>query len=143
MKTFAKYFIRKKDNAFVFEYHFRVENHRDENEWIDAKYEAQYIFNIAPKIGKIYMVGTQENIYMNNLKMNDFEIVLNISEDNKRGFAGNCNPTIYKYHGWRGTTNGWSFYAHGLREFIEVRIVGKESKKVRFVFGRDLAIERD
>lgn len=32
--------------------------------------------------------------------------------------SGNLDPSKKRYHGWRGTTNGISVYAHGLREVI-------------------------
>lgn len=34
------------------------------------------------------------------------------------GISGNVDPSIKKYHGWRGTTSGIATFAHGLREVI-------------------------
>lgn len=35
------------------------------------------------------------------------------------GIGGNSDPSIKKYHGWRGTTNSVSTFAHGLRKIIK------------------------
>ena len=35
--------------------------------------------------------------------------------------GGNMDASVTRYHGWRGTTDDWSVYAHGLREVLSVR----------------------
>ena len=37
------------------------------------------------------------------------------------GIAGNSNPNILRFHGWRGTTNDISLDAHGEREIIRIK----------------------
>ena len=37
-----------------------------------------------------------------------------------QGIGGNMNANIKRYHGWRGTTNNVSKYAHGVRKIIKV-----------------------
>ena len=41
--------------------------------------------------------------------------------DRPNGIAGNSDRNFYRFHGWRGTTNDVSCYAHGLREIIKIR----------------------
>jgi hypothetical protein len=38
---------------------------------------------------------------------------------------GNGNPNLTAYNGWRGTTNNVAVYAHGLREVISVKMLGR------------------
>lgn len=59
--------------------------------------------------------------------------------DNGEGVPGNSDRSQCRYHGWRGTTNDTSCRAYGLRKIISTAITGGRAKKLRIVFGRDLA----
>lgn len=50
--------------------------------------------------------------------------------------AGNTNPDVKRLHGWRGTTNGTSCYAYGLREIIKIRQL--KNGQVAVTVGPDL-----
>lgn len=55
------------------------------------------------------------------------------------GIGGNSNPSIKRYHGWRGTTNGVAKYAHGVRKIISVGEVTDEWRGERkYTVGPDL-----
>lgn len=42
------------------------------------------------------------------------------------GVPGNMNREVRRYHGWRGTTNGTSLYAHGLRRVLKFAQTGAD-----------------
>ena len=85
-----------------------------------------------PIVGQVYMVAEQSHA------MCKYPPRLLFIPDNGTGLAGNSNAFIHRYHGWRGTTNDWSVYAHGVRRCLSVRQTGKRSQRVVIVFGRDL-----
>jgi hypothetical protein len=64
---------------------------------------------------------------------------LRIADDNGEGWGGNLDYTNKKYRGWRGTSNGTSAYAMGLRQLISCEISGKRSKKLKVVFGPNIS----
>lgn len=39
---------------------------------------------------------------------------------NDGGIGGNLDKSIRRYHGWRGSTNGVSVYAHGVRKVVKL-----------------------
>jgi len=55
------------------------------------------------------------------------------------GIPGNLRPSVCRYHGWRGTTNGQSVYAHGRREIIAIRQLANQ---IAVTVGPDLAPEQ-
>lgn len=91
-----------------------------------------------PDVGKIYMVGSNEYVGPNSLK--DHLCSIYFSDDNGEGFGGNSNGNIKRYHGWRGTTDDWSFSGLGVRKCLSATISGDRSKVVRIVFGKDLKL---
>jgi len=83
-----------------------------------------------PSVGDIGMLAVIEN----ENSRSDF-VRVSFLDDNGEGFAGNSNPTVYSYHGWRGTTNGRAVYAKGLREVVSRR----ETKNTTVItYGPDL-----
>ena len=52
------------------------------------------------------------------------------------GIKGNTNPSITRYHGWRGTTNDVSVYAHGVRKVLKVTETADGALKI--TVGKDL-----
>ena len=87
------------------------------------------------------IVATREYVGPNSVGSRpDIELLL--IDDNGEGWPGNSDPTQCRYHGWRGTTNDWAIYAHGLRRVLDVRVTGDRSKRVVIVLGRDLATEK-
>lgn len=91
----------------------------------------------TPTEGEEYMVAISEYVGPNG----DKNPRLVLLADNGEGFGGNSDHTIKSYHGWRGTTDDWAFYAKGLRRCLSVTVAGKRSRKVRVVFGKDRAKE--
>ena len=61
------------------------------------------------------------------------------------GFGGNMDPTVRKFHGWRGTTCDAVCTAYGVRmvEKIDARILADDSARVRVLLGRDLVADKD
>ena len=57
------------------------------------------------------------------------------------GIPGNLNHDITRYHGWRGTTDDVSCYAHGLREIVNIREL--KNGRVAVTVGPDLTPEED
>ena len=84
------------------------------------------------------MIATREYVGPNSVGDHpDMDLLLR--DDNGEGWPGNSDPSQCRYHGWRGTTNDWAVYAHGLRRVLDVRVTGDRSKRVVVVLGRDLA----
>lgn len=52
------------------------------------------------------------------------------------GAPGNCNPSVKRYHGWRGTTARTAIYAFGLRRIVKVSPT--KSGELKVTVGRDL-----
>lgn len=91
-----------------------------------------------PGVGSIYMVGQSEYVGPNRSENYDNNPNLFFELDNGEGWSGNSDRTICRYHGWRGTSDDWSFYGLGVRRCLAVRRTGKRSQRVVIVFGRDL-----
>lgn len=62
--------------------------------------------------------------------------------DNGEGIPGNLYPTVYCYHGWRGTTNNIHKQAHGLRKVVKVTKPVFDKREyayyIKITVGRDL-----
>jgi len=87
-----------------------------------------------PPVGTMCMIGVSEYVGPNG----DRPTGLAASPDNGEGWSGNSDRAIRCYHGWRGTTDDWAFYGHGVRRCLAVRESGNRSRRVVIVFGRDL-----
>jgi hypothetical protein len=107
---------------------------RDDTEAWSADYAATDVE--LPVVGELYMLGESE--YVGPHQDQGYLPGLRFQPDNGRGWGGNSNPNIRRYHGWRGTTNDWAFYGLGVRKCLTATVSGGRSKKVRLVFGRDL-----
>ena len=104
----------RKDGAFVYE---------------TSRLEFSDIHNshlLTP--GQTVQVATDEYTRGNNVYL--------MACQDMGGCAGNCDKGIRAYHGWRGTTDDWARYAHGLREILSVT---ERGGRVRIVFGPDKA----
>ena len=55
-----------------------------------------------------------------------------------QGIPGNVNQSICRYHGWRGTSNGWATYAHGVRKITKIVEDPKDIDFVKITVGKDL-----
>ena len=100
-----------------------------------ASYEAG---EMIPRYdGGSIVVGAQYMIL--SLSPNNNIHRIRVADDNGRGWAGNCSPASYMYHGWRGTTCDTAAHAHGLRKLLSCEITGKRAQKVRVVFGPDIS----
>ena len=73
------------------------------------------------KIGARVMLVSHEDVSPNAIRAGrettQFGLIFNADD----GIGGNSNRNITRYHGWRGTTNDTSCYAHGLREITKIR----------------------
>lgn len=84
------------------------------------------------------MIATREYVGPNSVGDHpDMDLLLR--DDNGEGWPGNSDPNQCRYHGWRGITDNWAIYVHGLRRVLDVRVTGDRSKRVVVVLGRDLA----
>ena len=91
----------------------------------------------APEAGQTYMIAIREDIMHT-----DRPVDVLVATD-RGGWPGNSDPTVRRYHGWRGTWNDVATYAHGHRRCLSVTSSGKRVRKLRIEFGRDLAADRD
>lgn len=72
-----------------------------------------------------------------------------IMKDNGAGVMGNLRGTSFRYHGWRGTSDGIIKTAYGLRKIKSMEIVDKYSEDdgryqtVKIVVGADIAPAAD
>lgn len=48
--------------------------------------------------------------------------VFSLRRNSEGGIGGNSNPSIARYHGWRGTTDDSSFEAHGSRRILKITV---------------------
>ena len=76
-------------------------------------------------------VDTWANIICENMKVGDEFILVELTNLNGNtttwvlrpdngGIGGNVDSKNKRYHGWRGTTNNVSTYAHGVRKIIKL-----------------------
>ncbi len=118
-------------DKIVWERRYTVENYHSPDEAMEAEYAAERYK--LPDVGQIYMVACGEDTLPESIQTR-----LLFRPDNGRGWAGNSNPAIHRYHGWRGTTNDYAVYSYGLRECLEATLTGLHSKRLRVVFGPDM-----
>ena len=140
-------FRTEKDGRIKLEWRFTAEGSRPRSEGAyddeavvcdmqasDVAYSATGWDNPMIAITREYVGPNQHD------RRNDMILVL--LNDNGAGVGGNSEPAIKRYHGWRGTTNNWATYAHGLRRVLDVHVTGNRSKRVVVVLGRDIAEDR-
>jgi hypothetical protein len=92
---------------------------------------------VFPAVDVVYMVATDTYVGPTNHVHPKHDAII-FKPDNGEGWSGNSDHTIKRYHGWRGTTDGWSLYGEGVRKCIDAYVTGNRSRTVRFVFGKDL-----
>ena len=120
------------------------------DKWITAmeRYDDRYIECSEPELpepGKLYFVYTREYVGPNR----NIERQQTVKWSTNRtlltdGMGGNSNQHIKRFHGWRGTTDDWAIYAHGVRKCTNV--IRREFAKTvhyRIEFGADEAAGRD
>lgn len=76
--------------------------------------------NISP--GDKVLVYSREDILRGG---EEFRISKRFAES---GYPGNTDPSVKTFHGWRGTTNDISVYAHGV---YSVKSVSREDGEFR------------
>lgn len=107
----------------------------DDRDDMDAWQAAEAVREMdVPKIGKIYMVASNDYAGPNGRKNTS----LYWGEDNGEGWGGNSDQNIKRYHGWRGTTCDWCLTGLGVRRCLDVYQSGTRSKRVVVIFGRDI-----
>lgn len=88
----------------------------------DDKWEPVYGWEKTKyKIGAEVILVSHENVSPNSLRSGRDITRWGLVFDAPDGIGGNSNPVITRYHGWRGTNNDISCYAHGLRKIIKIR----------------------
>jgi hypothetical protein len=131
------------DGTMTFTHRFICDNRAprsiyqyEDFEAMRARYEADE--QPVPEVGKLYLIATKEYAGYSNTRGCDY---LCWTDDDGEGLSGNSDPASKLYHGWRGTTDGWALYGHGVRQVLAVRYRGKRSKRITVVLGRDRAAE--
>jgi len=127
-----------KDGRLVFEWRFSPEKRAPRSPYTED-YEAMEIDMAAgelrtPSVGERVIVAEVAYVGPNDER----PVILSSFPDNGEGWPGNSEPRIKLYHGWRGTTDDWAVYAHGVREVLRVERTGKRAQRVVVEFGRDL-----
>lgn len=92
-----------------------------------------------PEPGKDYLVYMRSDVGPNlherepdMIRWNDDPEML------ERGFPGNSNPSIRRFHGWRGTTDDTHIEALGVRKCLDVkRKEFEKSVRYHLLFGAD------
>jgi hypothetical protein len=79
-----------------------------------------------PEPGKKYFVYMRSDVGL-NLYEREPEML-------KRGIPGNSNPSMRRFHRWRGTTDDTHIEALGVKKCLDVR--RKEFEKISFAFRR-------
>ena len=82
---------------------------------------------------KIYDGQEYLLIEHSNVNTGDKWYTLDISE---HAYPGNVDPSIKRYHGWRGTTNDIAVYAHGVRKVLKQTAF--QNGRSRIVLSKDL-----
>lgn len=108
-------------------------------DYSDDAPEPEYVYDWMPvkyKIGTRAMLVSHTNVSPNAIRSGKNVDVYSLIFDAPDGIAGNMNRDITRYHGWRGTSNDVSCYAHGLREIIKIREL--KNGRVAVTVGQDL-----
>jgi hypothetical protein len=103
----------------------------DDDEARYCRYEAE-LYEL-PIVGTEYMVAISSYVGPNGDRLPR----LRFAPDNGEGWPGNSNPSVKSYHGWRGTTDDWSFHGYGVRTCLRADVTGGRSQKVIIIFGKD------
>ena len=77
---------------------------------------SNFNLDFEPKVGQVVILISRENVMSGGKE--EFSIV-----KDQDGIRGNADSSIKRYHGWRGTTNDVTLYAHGLRKIAKVESV--------------------
>ena len=92
-------------------------------------------FRGIPKVGDKVILMERTDIRTNK---SEFYCI----PDNGEGACGNMNPSIKRYHGWRGTSDNIERFAHGLRRVEMVQLVGLDTATCEDVYkirvGKDI-----
>ena len=91
-------------------------------------------FGSYPEVGKEYVLIENEDIETG-------EIWYIFKANTSQGAGGNTSPTVYRYHGWRGTTNNIQRYALGVRRVL--KIVEQKNGMTRITLSDDLKKDED
>ena len=113
------------------EYDYENENEISDDEW--GYVATQY------KIGAQAMLVSHTDVSPNACRrgtVDHFSLVFSTD-----GIGGNSNHNIKRYHGWRGTTNDISCYAHGLREIVKIRTL--KNGQIAITVGPDICPNED
>jgi hypothetical protein len=113
-------------------------------DYSDNAPEPEYVYDWVPspyKIGERVMLVSHTNVSPNAIRagknIDAYSLIFNAPD----GIAGNLNRNITRFHGWRGTTQDVSCYAHGLREIIKIREL--KNGRVAVTVGADLKPDED
>ena len=100
-----------------------------------------------PQPGQIYFVWRRQFVGPGDKPSQQPAFELQWSSDDRlisHGMAGNVDSSTRRFHGWRGTTNGWSIEALGVRRcYAAAKKQFTYRSRYRIVFGPDLKPSRD
>lgn len=95
-------------------------------------YETKY--KIGTEVMLVSITNVSPNAIRGGYNMPKYQV-----EFTTDGIGGNSNSNIKRYHGWRGTSDDKSVYAHGLRKITAIRKL--KNGTVAVTVGKDLLPE--
>ena len=126
-KTFKlseSYALSEEGKLLVMTYTGRSDEPWNSYEWIESKIQ----------VGEKMVLVSSEDVGPGSKSKERYYLIAD-----KGGVSGNMDRDIKRYHGWRGTTNNSSVYAHGLREVI--KISERKNGDIYVTVGKDLKPE--
>jgi len=102
---------------------------------LHAEYDVRFVPTVY-KIGARVMLVSHTDVSPNALRSGKTVDAYSLVFGAPDGISGNTDRNIKRYHGWRGTTQDVSCYAHGLREIIKIREL--KNGRVAVTVGQDL-----
>ena len=118
-----------------------ITNESGEDVWNDAcDFPDMTWQDSAYQIGAECVLIGVSDVSPNALRRGTTE-VFKLKFDCADGVSGNSNRNIKRFHGWRGTTDDRSVYAHGLRKIIKIRAL--KNGTIAVTVGPDLLPDAD
>jgi hypothetical protein len=106
------------------------EEYNDEKFWTEERWD---FVPTAIKIGAKFVVISIDDVSPNNIRSRKIKTRYELHTG---PVGGNSNRKITRYHGWRGTTDDNSVYAHGLRRVLKIRQL--KNGQIAVVMGNDI-----
>ena len=124
----------RRDGALVFERSYYLDG--DPPDYLQWETEMWVTDHGLPVVGQEYQVAVRQYVGPDCGRARDGDRARILWQADCGGWAGNSNPDICRYTGWRGTTDDWALYGEGVRKCKEARIARRvRMSKIRIVFG--------